>query len=62
MTWKTASDEDLIWIVESGPESWKDLAKEELNYRNQDVSQEAAPISKAEVDDMFGVEEGEKSE
>ena len=36
LTWKTAEEEDLIWIVESGPDKWKPLAKEELNYRNQD--------------------------
>ena len=59
LTWKTAEDEDLIWITESGPEKWKPLAKEELNFRNQDrvtATQEGIKkdsVTKEQVDSEF---------
>mgnify|MGYP005813557847 CR=1 FL=1 len=54
LTWKTAEEEDLIWIVESGPDKWKPLAKEELNLRSQErinrIKKEAAT---EEADELF---------
>ena len=58
LTWRKASGEDLIWIIESGPDSWKQKATEEMNLRAKDVEEGVEektpePVSKQETDDLF---------
>ena len=56
LTWRTAPDEDLIWIISDkcSVDKWKEPAKEEMNLRAAKVEEGTSPtVSKEEADRFF---------
>ena len=56
LTWRTAPDEDLIWIISDkcSVDKWKEPAKEEMNLRAAKVEEgNSHTVSKEEADSFF---------